>query len=109
MLRRENDFWGGEEKIKFILAKLMKNPSIRDFCSLGDIIKERELEHFSIDGLGEYLLDSAKNDKENIEATIYVEVSYKSPISSNKIFEVLMTQNDKSEQQESHLKLKQLP
>lgn len=76
-----------EEKFKFILAKLMKNPSIRDSCSFIDIIdacvKESAFEHLLIDRLEACLLDDAKNDKGNTKAKVYEEVLDKSPTSSN--------------------------
>lgn len=71
-------------------------------------VKESAYDHLLIDGLEAYLLDGAKNNKIT-KVEVYEEVFDKSPISSNQSFEVIMTQSDKSEQQEPQIEFKKLP
>lgn len=59
------------------------------------------------DELEECLLDSVKNDKENIEAKVYEKLLDKSPIFTNQSFNALVTQSDKPKQQKTQLGLKQ--
>lgn len=72
MLKEEKmNFQVGEEKIEFMLAKLVKSPSVRDYCRLVDIIdtyvKESAYGHLLIDGLEAWFLNGTKIDKGNNE------------------------------------------
>lgn len=81
-----------------MLAKLMKDTSIRDSCHLVDIvdvcIKENTYKHLYINGLESCFLDGPKN--KITKEKVYEEVLDKSLISSYQSFEVRMTQSDKS-------------
>ena len=85
-------------KIKSILAKLMKIPSLMDSCCLVDLItgcvKEISSKPSPTTKLKGCLLDSAKVDKENTKVKVCGEVLDKSPISTNQSFETLVTKSD---------------
>lgn len=102
----------GDERIEFVLAKLTKNPSIRDSCSLIDIINACIQESSSklslTDGLEACsLLSTSANEK--YEAKFYEEVLDESPTPIDQGFEALMAQSDESVQQEPWVELKKLP
>lgn len=86
-----------------MLAKLMRNPSIRDSCNLIDIInacvKENTYEYLLINNLEACLLGGTKINKFT-EAEDYEKVLDKSRISSDQSFEILMTQSEKYKKQE---------
>lgn len=107
--RGKLNFEVGEEKIEFILAKLMKNPSLKDSCCLIDLIDAFVQKSASkppqTNKLEDCLFDSTKVDKENIEAKVYGEVFDTSPISTNQIFKTLITQTHEPKQQKTRLGL----
>lgn len=59
-----------DEKIEFILAKLLKNPSLRDSCCLVDLLSSCVQENTKLE---ESILDITRVEKEDTQAKGYEE------------------------------------
>lgn len=89
----------GEEKIEFILERLLKNTSLRGSGYLVDLITSYVQERASrpplTNKLEDFLLDGAKVEKDNTKTKVYGEVmEKKSSIPANRGFEVPVVQGN---------------
>lgn len=104
------DFEVGEEKIEFILAKLLKNPSFRDSCCLVDFLRccvhENALKPPSTTKLEESLLGGTKVKKVDTKGKGYEEDLRGNPIPSNQGLDAPVMRGNEPKNYETRLGLR---
>lgn len=81
----------GEDNIEIILDFFLKNPYLRDYCCLIELltgcVQESATKPSSTNKLEEYLLGSTKVEKDDTKAKVYGKVLDESPVPTSQGFE----------------------